>query len=316
MISVILPVYNVEKYIGDCIRSLMAQTYRDFEIILVNDGTKDTSRSEAEKILRSGTVAYRIIDTENRGVSAARNTGIENAAGDFFITVDSDDILSPSFLLDLYECSRRHPESDIVICGYEVTDTEKSGVFTVSDAAETVFDKKTVQEIFDKRIIKFLLPAMLVRRDFVIKNGIVFDEDVRYSEDVQYMWRLFAYTDNDIVYIPRKNYNYVLHGNSTMTASGVNKILSGCVGIKRLNNEISSLLTESVRAAFIGKWMFAMLHGAAKILEKKNFLLLYDKSGADKYLKEAAKCAEFKVRAVIFIMFMSKTAGYFVMKNF
>ena len=123
MISVILPVYRVEKYIDACIRSVLAQNYRDFEIILVDDGSPDDSSQIAEELLKKdGKVLYQIIHTENRGVSAARNTGIAAAKGDYLVMVDSDDVLSPSFLSEYAGMLKCNPGLDIYSCGFSVVD--------------------------------------------------------------------------------------------------------------------------------------------------------------------------------------------------
>ena len=96
-ISVIIPVYNVEKYIGQCLDSIVNQTYKNLEIIIVNDGTKDNSMRVVEKYLSDKRI--KIINKENGGLSSARNKGMEEVTGEYISFVDSDDWIE----LDTYE---------------------------------------------------------------------------------------------------------------------------------------------------------------------------------------------------------------------
>ena len=101
LISVIVPVYNAEKYLAECIASIQLQTFQSFEIILVDDGSTDASYRIAESF-KAGDVRIKLIHTENRGVSAARNTGIANAGGKYIMFVDADDLLADDALEILY----------------------------------------------------------------------------------------------------------------------------------------------------------------------------------------------------------------------
>lgn len=101
-ISVIIPVYNSEKWLRECLDSVLGQTFADFEVIAVNDGSTDSSRKILEEYLRKDD-RVRIVDRKNGGLSAARNTGIENSCGKYLFFVDSDDYISADALKYLYE---------------------------------------------------------------------------------------------------------------------------------------------------------------------------------------------------------------------
>ena len=100
MISVIIPVYNSEKYVGACIESVLKQDYRDFELILVNDGSTDKSISVCNYYAQQDT-RIRVFDQPNQGVSHSRNMGIKKANGEFLTFVDSDDLIEQSYLLKM-----------------------------------------------------------------------------------------------------------------------------------------------------------------------------------------------------------------------
>ena len=101
LISVIIPVYNVEKYVAECLESVCAQTYRKLEIIIVNDGSTDGSREICSGFIEKDS-RIRIIDQENGGLSAARNTGLEAASGNYILFIDSDDVVSKNHIELLY----------------------------------------------------------------------------------------------------------------------------------------------------------------------------------------------------------------------
>ena len=103
LVSVILPVYNVEKYLECCIDSLVHQTYKFIEIIIVDDGAQDNSGEIADRWAARDT-RIKVVHKENGGVASARNVGLKNASGDFVIFVDPDDWIEPQLLEKLYEC--------------------------------------------------------------------------------------------------------------------------------------------------------------------------------------------------------------------
>ena len=102
--SIIIPVYNVEKYIGKCLESVMNQTYKDYEVIVVNDGTKDNSMD----IVKNYPV--KIIEQENQGLSVARNTGVKKAKGEYIIFLDSDDYIEKDLLKNINKSLDNNPD--------------------------------------------------------------------------------------------------------------------------------------------------------------------------------------------------------------
>lgn len=237
MISVIMPVYQVEKYIKGCVQSVLGQTYRDFEVIVVDDGSMDNSAQIAEDMFHAdGTIQYTIIHTENRGVSAARNTGLDCARGEYVIMVDADDVVSPDFLMEYVYMMKRNPGCDIYSCGFSVIEnTDDQCVIPKKQLNDVLqLSEKQAQTAFLNRRIRFLLPTLMLRKMFLCENGIRFDEEVRYSEDVQFIWRCLAYNSKSVIHNTKTVYRYILHSGSTMTASSVPKILTCCGGIQRL----------------------------------------------------------------------------------
>lgn len=116
LISVIVPVYQVKDYIDECLKSLLAQTYTNLEIILVDDGSSDGSEEICDKYVTVD-ARIRVIHQKNQGLSGARNTGMEISQGQYVAFVDSDDVTSPDYIMILYRILKEY-QADIAVCAY------------------------------------------------------------------------------------------------------------------------------------------------------------------------------------------------------
>ncbi len=121
MISVVIPLYNKEGQIAHTLQSVFAQTFQNFEIVIVDDGSTDNSVEEVEKFDDS---RIRLIHQTNAGVSAARNRGIEEASGELIAFLDADDVWMPEYLATQYGLYQKYPECSVYACNYEFRDSE------------------------------------------------------------------------------------------------------------------------------------------------------------------------------------------------
>lgn len=119
MISVVIPLYNKEKSIASTLQTVLHQTFNDYEIVIVNDGSTDNSVAEVEKV---HDIRIRLINQQNAGVSAARNRGIEEAKGDLIAFLDADDEWKPEYLATQYQLYQKYPECSVFACNYEFRD--------------------------------------------------------------------------------------------------------------------------------------------------------------------------------------------------
>ncbi len=119
MISVVIPLYNKEKSIASTLQAVLNQTFTDYEIVIVNDGSTDNSVAEVEKVQDD---RIRLIHQQNAGVSAARNRGIEEAKGDLIAFLDADDEWKPEYLATQYHLFQKYPECSVFACNYEFRD--------------------------------------------------------------------------------------------------------------------------------------------------------------------------------------------------
>ena len=122
LISVIIPVYNVEQYLNKCIESVLSQTYRNIEIVIINDGSTDNCGKICDEYASSDN-RVKVIHKSNSGVSAARNEGLDASTGDYVVFVDSDDYVDPDYVECLYN-SLIENDADVAVCGYVITDVD------------------------------------------------------------------------------------------------------------------------------------------------------------------------------------------------
>lgn len=184
-VSVIIPVYNVEKYIKDCIQSVISQTLKNIEIIIVNDGSTDDSIDKIKKLVKEND-NISVINKKNGGLSSARNEGLKHAQGEYVIFIDSDDYIERDFLEKLYIEAKNY-DLDIACGGYK------------KYFANGGIEKKTRNdELMDLGVVKgvdFLLVQLenndyrmevwddLYRREFLINNNLLFTEDLLHEDE-------------------------------------------------------------------------------------------------------------------------------------
>lgn len=211
--SIIIPVFNVEKYIGKCIDSIMNQTYQDFEVIVVNDGTKDNSMN----IVKNYDV--KIINQQNQGLSAARNTGVKEAKGEYILFLDSDDSIEKDLLKELNKSLKNNPDLVRFQVQEEFEDTkEKKGY------PEEPFANKTGVEAFSL-ICKYHFVenawCYLYKTEYFKKNHFTFKKGTIHEDyGLTPLVIIKASIVNSISYI---GYNYLQRPNSIMSQNDYEK---------------------------------------------------------------------------------------------
>ena len=215
MVSIIVPIFNTYKYLNRCVESLIRQNYSDIECILVDDGSVDGS-SELSDEYASRDSRIKIIHQVNKGLSAARNVGIEAATGDYIAFVDSDDFVSEDYIEKLVKRADRE-KADIVICNYKFVDDNGSDIkndnytkFTL----EQCFDGTDALLLFENRTYRTFFDVVwnkLFRRELF--DGVRFPEGVSVVEDIAIMPILY-HKAKRVSVIPDKLYYYVYREES------------------------------------------------------------------------------------------------------
>ena len=184
-ISVIIPVYNAEAYLPKCLESVRAQTFRDWEAILIDDGSTDGSARICEETAKQDP-RFRVIHKENAGVSAARNTGLDAARGEFLIFADADDVCVKTYFEKMVDAMRTY-EPDLVISGFDrfKKGWEKEQLITRYSITLMKNIKQFLHLYTEPRLNLFGIAvwAKMFRRDMIEQHHIRFDPSISYEED-------------------------------------------------------------------------------------------------------------------------------------
>lgn len=210
-LSIIVPVYNVEKYLPKCLESLTNQTLKDIEIICVNDGSMDNSLAILKEFASKDS-RIRIIDNQHQGVAKTRNTGIEQSTGEYIGFVDSDDYIDIDFFEKLYNSATKS-NSDIAIASilkHKNFFNIYNAKYTKEETAITIQDKIKLCE--DKKHFFFYAWNKIYHSGFIKENNIKFIEGQIY-EDVMFAIKALYYS-NKIISVYGTKYHYIEHENS------------------------------------------------------------------------------------------------------
>ena len=215
-VSVIIPVYNVEKYITKCLDSLVNQTLSDIEIIVVNDGTPDNSQIIIDEYVKNYPDKVISIVKENGGQGSARNIGLEKATGEYIGYVDSDDYVELNMYEELYDKAKEN-DSDIVICGNNIVYENN-----YNKIAEINYDNK-YNDFENAFFGKMAVWNKLYKKKMLINNNIKFKEKVWY-EDFAFTLKTLVNAKN-IDFLDKTLYNYLWREGSTMNNNNVKRNL-------------------------------------------------------------------------------------------
>lgn len=212
-VSIITPVYNVEECIERCINSIINQTYKDFELLLIDDGSKDKSIDIAKNLLEKSEINYKIITQNNSGVSAARNRGIEEASGEYITFLDSDDYVDSTFVELMYKKAET-AKCDVVFCDYsEVNEDGKVLVRNRTKCLDEVISGKeaALKQLTDD--ITIGMRSAIYKTSIIKDNNLFFDSKRKYGEDMIFIVKALLYADK-VISVNEILAYYVIWGNS------------------------------------------------------------------------------------------------------
>lgn len=252
LISVIVPIYNTENYLPKCLDSILAQTYTNWEAILVDDGSPDNCGMICDEYAAKDK-RFKVIHQSNGGVSVARQTGLDNAIGDYIIHCDPDDWIEPTMLEDMLNCAVSH-DVDMVICD-TITHMDNSITTSHHNMKNPIRAKKLQDEIINLRIHGALWNK-LIRKECV-ENIAFTPSNISYCEDELFLVRLLN-KEMSIYYLPKGLYHYVHHKNSLSSPSS-RRISSRMTVLEELRkivsspNDFISIKKDILIAAFLSK---------------------------------------------------------------
>lgn len=255
IISIIVPVYNVEQYIEKCIKSLVEQTYKNIEIIFINDGSPDGSR----KIITKYEKKYKnikCIDKENGGQAVARNMALKEAKGEYIMFIDSDDWVSNDMCQKYIDVAVKE-DADIVFSSsfYQVENDEEKEIFSYGTEEENILTRYllTQSNPWNK----------MIKKELILKNQLFFPE-IRAYEDISIV-PLWGIKSKKIAYLKDSTYYYLIREGSTMKQTTYNPKLEAIfVSLENLLNKIKNLKNKNNYKDEL-EWIFIehLLHGAS-----------------------------------------------------
>lgn len=288
-VSIIVPIYNVEKYLNRCIESLLNQTLENIQIILVNDGSTDNSGKIAKEYAKKNPDKIIYLEKENGGLSDARNYGIPYATGKYIAFLDSDDYIEKNAYKEMYNkaCEDNY---DYVECNFIWEYPNKKKI----DKILNYNNKKEM--LTNVRVVAW---NKLIKREIVEKNKLEFPKGLRY-EDVEFTYKLIPYL-NTMAYIDKEFVHYIQRNNSIANVQNektaeIFKIIDNVIQYYKENNLFEEY-KEELEYAFTRILLCSSLKRITKVenkekrkeLEKENWIYLTERFPAwkeNKYLKE------------------------------
>ncbi|WP_195467399.1 glycosyltransferase family 2 protein [Clostridium sp. D43t1_170807_H7] len=280
LISVIVPVYNVEKYLNRCIQSIVEQEYKNLEIILINDGSTDGSLEICE-LWKERDERIILINKENSGVSDSRNEGINIATGDYIGFVDSDDFLQPDMYKKLLNNILKY-DSQVSICSYRYIKDTVLQAYKYENKLKIYSNSELLKEIFLGKSINGFLWNKIFKKNLF--DEIRLESDLELCEDLLLITKIIKQIDTAI-YTSEKLYNYTLRENSA--TNDIRKIF--VQNALRYEKPYSMLLEvfedNDEMKKYIKLWYIECIRDSVYKLIVAN----YDSNIINKYIKELRK---------------------------
>ena len=183
--SVIIPLYNKAPYIEKALRSVLAQTFTDYELIVVDDGSQDDSANVAEKVLAESVIRHQLIHQDNAGVSCARNRGVANSQGEYLCFLDADDWWAPTFLAEMSTLIDEYPKAGIYGTGYTIVNDTMHKTRVAQVGVESDFEKGYINycQVYANTLAMPLTSISVAVPRFVFDEMRGFPKGIKLGED-------------------------------------------------------------------------------------------------------------------------------------
>lgn len=331
MISVIVPIYKCEKYLPKCIESIINQTYKDIEIILVLDGVFDESDKICYQYARTDERIC-VIKKEHEGVSIARNVGIEKAKGNWLAFVDSDDWLEEHYLEKMFAFCKK--ESEIIICDYFAEYRQKTIIEKFFIYDKHLFNKYDMMDVLKNCLFPIgcgdtggctcvgVPWAKLYKTEFIKKNNLNFKPNLSRMQDMVFNLYAFSFAKN-VFYIGEPLYHYLKNDTAstvafnptfTKTVYDVNDAVLEFIEVRNKKEMLefmyaknTLLILEIIRLQYVldkTKSLFSKVKSIHALLKKEPFITSVNRCNT-KYLHLKTKIAVFLLKKkMLFIIYL------------
>lgn len=254
-LSVIIPIYNDEKYINRCLLSIMAAQMEDYEIILIDDGSNDESLSICTAWEKKFS-EIRLIHTPNMGVSHARNIGIDAANGKWMVFIDADDYIFSHYFKKL--TTLLNDKTDYILFSYLENKHGKIAqhndmFFEKSNDIKYTSMQEALKLIFEAKEVQGYVWNKVFKRQIVQQHQIYFNEELMYNEDLLFCYEYLQYT-NQIIYIKNYLYCYVKNEGTAVTGKVNDAIVDGLKSFKymlRVKSKLPEISYQYIHVAYM-----------------------------------------------------------------
>lgn len=284
MVSLIIPVFNVEEYLEECLESIINQSFSDYEVILVDDGSTDKSKSiinTYEKRFNN----IKILSQNNKGVSEARNLALKHAAGEYVLYVDSDDFLK-SNMLDVMVNKAEKSKADIIICNYTFyygDDNENNRVFNYNTLEDKLYSSNAVIDMMLNFKIQGQLWNKLFKISLLLENNFEF-ESGRYIQDIFPVFKVInkskkiGFVNEALYYYRQRETSTVYKRNSKLVEDyyhAMNSIIEYIIENNlQVNSNSFKMFRASVLSYFIHHYTNADFNNIYKEFKKSKYISL------------------------------------------
>ena len=313
LVSIVVPMYNVEHYIEKSISSICKQNYPNIEVIVIDDGSKDSSYSIAFRILSNTNIDFQIIQQENSGLPAARNAGLNQCNGKYVCFIDSDDCIDKNHIKYLVELMETN-NLEVSFSDYE--NVIDRSISEECDYVPKIYTQKQLLNFFVKRKPAIHCCSLLVQIEHIKKHQLYFNENLLYGEDVEYMWRLFS-TINKIGRNISKTYRYLIRENSIMSSITLQKGNILIMELEKTLNYLKKLYPNNSYYYECAYYRTALgwLHVVCKTSDYVTFIESLNKVSKMNLVRNLIMFPDLRVRILICILMISPKSFYKLLKS-
>lgn len=251
-VSIIIPVYNIAPYLERCLESVRCQTYKELQIIIVDDGSTDQTGQIADSFAERDE-RFHVIHKENWGVSAARKTGLDKAEGDYIGFVDGDDYIEPEMYEKLVELAIEYG-ADIAHCGYQMVFPDRVDLYYGTGKLRIQDSHIAVKDLLEGTMVEPGLVNKLYRHDLF--NGVEYDPEIVINEDLLLNFFLFHKVYRS-VFLDEPLYHYMVRKNSASTSKwNEHKVMDPVRVLEKMRREEKN---QELRALIDNRYIYQLV---------------------------------------------------------
>ncbi|MCI8466474.1 MAG: glycosyltransferase family 2 protein [Lachnospiraceae bacterium] len=265
LITIIIPAYNGERTIGKCLDSIIRQSYKKIEIMVINDGSSDHTQEICESYAKRDS-RIRVLSQKNQGVSAARNTGIRHATGEYLAFVDADDYIAPDMIQVLYQMYAQNQELGLAICGYDEITNEGCRNVEIRSGKQ-MSGIEFLRNLFRMDSIKGFLCNKLFRAEIVKTYEIWLEETIYVCEDLLFCCQYGMHIQT-AEYSEQTLYHYVLMDSSATRSGFSQKRFTALLAFRKMQEMTRRLSDESLNENLDAHYIIICIQLAKRILKQ------------------------------------------------